>query len=311
MLTSIQKQAAQAIVNVFETGAARGKYGEVTLLEGDTGHLTFGRSQTTLGSGNLAILIERYCAQAGTRFGPRLAPWLEGLRGRDVSLDQDHRLHNVLRATADDPVMRDVQDAFFDSEYWKPAERRAEQIGIVSPLGVAVVYDSRVHGRWDALRAQTDARIGSVATAGERAWISAYIGTRRQWLAGARADLRPTVYRMDAFRRLIEQGQWNLELPFVVRDEEVSSLSLASLPPDCYEGPQPGSRTVAVATPLQRGLDVRLVQLGLSDRSVEIKADGIFGPASRDLVRAFQAQRGLPATGVVDPGMIAMLLEPA
>jgi chitosanase len=47
MLTDLQTRAAQAIVNVFETGTPRGDYGRVTLLAGDTGHLTYGRSQTT------------------------------------------------------------------------------------------------------------------------------------------------------------------------------------------------------------------------------------------------------------------------
>ena len=40
MLTDPQKQAAQAIVNIFETGRVLGEYGQVTLLTGDTGHLT-------------------------------------------------------------------------------------------------------------------------------------------------------------------------------------------------------------------------------------------------------------------------------
>ena len=31
-VTSIQKRTAQAIVNIFETGRARGDYGQVTLL---------------------------------------------------------------------------------------------------------------------------------------------------------------------------------------------------------------------------------------------------------------------------------------
>ena len=49
MLTITQKKTAQAIINIFETGVVLGNYGQVTLIDGDTGHLTFGRSQTTLG----------------------------------------------------------------------------------------------------------------------------------------------------------------------------------------------------------------------------------------------------------------------
>lgn len=57
MLTILQKKIAQSIVNIFETGEPLGDYGNVTVLNGDTGHLTYGRSQTTLASGNLALLL--------------------------------------------------------------------------------------------------------------------------------------------------------------------------------------------------------------------------------------------------------------
>jgi chitosanase len=49
VLTRTQKQTAEAIINVFETGEVRGDYGRVTVLPGDGGHLSFGRAQTTLG----------------------------------------------------------------------------------------------------------------------------------------------------------------------------------------------------------------------------------------------------------------------
>ncbi|MDQ3267784.1 MAG: hypothetical protein M3P47_03520 [Pseudomonadota bacterium] len=52
MLTATQKKTAEALVNIFETGEVLGDCSQVTLIAGDTGHLTFGRSQTTLGSGN-------------------------------------------------------------------------------------------------------------------------------------------------------------------------------------------------------------------------------------------------------------------
>jgi chitosanase len=58
---------------------------------------------------------------------------------------------------------------------------------------------------------------------------------------------------------------------------------------------------------LPRGLDVRLVQLGLSDRSLDIRADGIFGQASQRCVREYQTSQGLSVTGVADIDLIAQL----
>jgi chitosanase len=62
-------------------------------------------------------------------------------------------------------------------------------------------------------------------------------------------------------------------------------------------------------SPLLRGLDVRLVQLGLSDAGADIKADGIFGQASMRCVKNYQAEKGMPVTGVVDIPLIAQLVS--
>jgi len=310
MLTPTQKQTAQSIVNLFETGVVLGDYGSVTVIPGDTGHLTFGRSQTTLASGNLLNLLQRYCTNDGARFGQRLSSWLPRFEAIDLSLDNELRLHNLLRATADDPVMRETQDVFFDEVYWQTAARIAANLGIKSALGTAVVYDSTVHGSWKTLRDRTMAQSGSFAALGEKKWITAYVVTRRAWLINhPRSDLRKTAYRMDAFQRLIEQGYWGLELPLVIRGAEISQSTLRATPPGCYDGPQPGTRTIALQSPLARGLDVRLVQLGLSEQGVPIKADGIFGQTSANLLKQFQAKKGLPATGVADATLIGRLID--
>ncbi len=308
MITATQQRTAQAIVNIFETSSVAGNYGLVTLIAGDTGHLTFGRSQTTLGSGNLAELLHRYCDNPGARFAAQLQPFLTRFVDEDFSLDSETHLHNILRATADDHVMRETQDVFFDQVYWQPAEQSADALGVATPLGMAVVYDSSVHGSWDRMRDSTTKAAGKINAIGERAWITAYVQTRRDWLSkSARSDLRATVYRMDAFQRLIELNQWGLELPLVVREQEISVLTLNATPTGCYDGPQPGSRSLAVQTPLARGLDVRLVQLGLSAWGADINADGVFGRNSADHVRAYQINHGMPGTGVADVALIAEL----
>ncbi len=309
MLTATQKKTAEAIVNIFETGEVLGNYGQVTLIAGDTGHLTFGRSQTTLGSGNLNELMQRYCANSGARFGTRLASYLPRFAACDLKLDKELSLHNLLRASADDNVMRDTQDTFFDETYWQPAAQTAERLKIISPLGVAVVYDSFVHGSWKLMRNRTTQQVGDISSVDEQRWIAAYIAIRRAWLAeNTRADLRATVYRMDTFQRLIDQGYWGLELPLVVRGQEISSVTLSATPRGCYDGPQPGTRPLVLQSPLQRGLDVRLLQLGLSDRGMDVKADGIFGQTSQQLIKKYQSAHGLPVTGVADVALIAQLV---
>ncbi|RTL39340.1 MAG: chitosanase [Burkholderiales bacterium] len=308
-LTPTQARTCKAILNLFETGDVVGLYGSVTVLPGDTGQLTFGRSQTTLGSGNLALLIERYAGNPAARFGRRLAALLPRLQARDASLNDDEHLKNILRASADDPVMRDVQDDFFDDQYWQPALRACKSLGISTALGSAVVYDSHIQGSWKLIRDRTTAALGGAPQqVGEQRWISGYVQARHEWLAThSNTLLRKTVYRMDAFARLIALGNWGLALPIVVLNREVSLQTMSGLPLDAFDSPAPGTRPLALASPMLKGLDVRLLQLGLSELGVDVRADAIYGQASRDAVIALQRRQGLPATGTLDAAEVLRL----
>jgi len=307
-LLPTQKLTIEAIINIFETSEVQGNYGQVTVLPHDTGRLTFGRSQTTLGSGNLVKLIRQYCANPAAIFATPLAEYLARLDAKAVALDTDQKLHNILRASADDVVMRDTQDKFFDETYWKPALKRAMSAGITTPLGIAVVYDSTVHGSWDRIRDFTDAQIGSVASNDEKHWIATYVKVRRAWLAGhSNPIIRSTVYRMDALQRLIDQLLWGLPLPLVVRQAEISTASLAAPASSYYLVPQSGSRQLSLSAPLMRGLDVRRLQLGLSLASRPIIADGVFGQTSVKQLKEYQIAQGLAPTGIASAELVARL----
>jgi chitosanase len=311
MLTNLQKAAAQAIVNVFETGSVRGDYGRVAVIKGDTGHLSYGRSQLTLGSGNLAKLLDGYCRAPGNRYGRHISPYLPRVSQPDLSLDGDAFLKNLLRACADDAVMRDVQDALFEDGYWAPAVRAAARRGLALPLSVAVVYDSFIQGSWGLISGRTTRAVGEPAAAGEKAWVKRYVSERLAWLENhSRSDLRATAYRMHAFQRLIEQDLWQLELPFVVRGTEVSSLTLAAAPRGCYDGPQPGTRAVSLQTPILAGLDVRLMQLGLAKLGYGVLADALFGRGSVIALKAYQTDQSIAATGAADPALVSSLAAP-
>lgn len=307
--TATQKSTAMAIVNIFESGSVLGDYGQVTVLTGDSGHLTFGRSQTSLGSGNLSKLVDSYCALHGASMAALLEPYLPNLHNKSVALDADSKLKNILRASADDHLMRDVQDDFFERIYWQPALSEANRLGITTPLGVATVYDSFIHGSWTMIRDRTTKECGSVTTAGEKKWIAAYIGQRLDWLTSHKlAVLRATRYRMDTLKALVDAGKWGLELPLVIRGQEVSMATLGGKPGGCYDGPVAGSRALAVQAPLARGADVRKVQLVLSLDDIELVADGIYGSATAQLIKNQQKAAKLPETGVADPSLIAALL---
>ena len=301
MLTEQQVKTAQAIVNIFETGHPQGDYGQVTVLAGDSGHLTYGRAQTTLASGNLYLLIKDYCETPGARLAAELQVYLERLRNRDTSLDREVRLRQLLRQAGDDSVMHDVQDQFFDRVYWTPSVHAASALGIRTGLGTTVVYDSRLHGSWERMRDRTIDRYGAARDIGEEIWGGHYVAVRMEWLSThSNALLRKTVYRMQAFRKLIDQGKWALELPLFVRGIRIDEDSLGARPVR-VSAQDVEERLLLLQTPFMQGSDVKAVQEALMKAGVQINDDGVFGPRMEEAIRQFQTRHGLKADGIVGP----------
>jgi chitosanase len=302
MVTELQKKTAQAIVNIFETGNPLGNYGQVTLLANDSGHLTYGRAQTTLMSGNLHLLIKAYCEAPEAELASPLSEYLEKLANRDTSLDRDQRLRDLLREAGGDPVMHDAQDRFFDRVYWAPTIQAASSKNIASALGTGVVYDSKIHGSWEKVQSLTTLRHGTFTDIGEEDWIRDYVDERRNWLANhPNSLLHRTVYRMDAFRQLINAASWRLPLPLMVRGALIDETILSSIPPVRVSAHDDNERTLKLQVPYQIGPDVTAVQEALANTGFTLAVDGIFGPLTDAVVRQFQLEKGLISDGIVGP----------
>lgn len=308
MLSDLQKQAAQAIVNIFETGKTLGDYGRVTLLSGDPGHLTYGRSQTTLGSGNLHLLIKAYCQAPSAACARELKPYLKRLADIDLALDRDMAFRALLTEAGGDPVMQDAQDAFFDRVYWIPASKTATALGFSSPLSMAVIYDSLIHGSWSAMRDRTVARIGEAARAGEKKWVPAYVAERRNWLAThSNALLRKTVYRMDAFNTLIKAGNWSLAIPMSVCGVSVDEAALSCRAPVVVSANDAAMRNLHLTKPPMTGNDVRALQKALAREGYAVNGDGVFDEGLSGALKAWQDENGIVADGIAGPATRVIL----
>lgn len=296
-MTPLQQKTIKAIVNVFETGSVAGNYSAVTVLAGDAGRLTYGRSQSALGSGTLFELLSQYCAAPGAKFASQIQPYLLRVEARDAALDNDAALRAILHEAGSDPVMQAEQDRFFDAEYFNPACTSATSCGLTSALAQAIVYDGHVQGNWRAMRDAANQKCGVPGSNGatEQQWLTAYVQIRKQWLLNSHPPLPGTAYRMDAFLNLIARANWNLDLPIQVHGVTITAADLAE------------ASSLHMTNPPANGDSVRKLQAALTRAGFACGQDGIFGPGTEAAVKAFQAAKGMPQDGIVGPEIWAAL----
>lgn len=211
-LTKAQKSLMVRILNVFETGKPDGDYGAIAIFHdgpNEIRQITYGRSQTTE-YGNLRELVADYVNAAGV-FSSALRPFAD--KAGTFPLTDDATFKNLLRkAGREDPVMRQVQDRFFDRRYFKPAMQWAATNGFVLPLSALVIYDSFIHsGSIPWIIRGKFPESPPAAGGQEKAWTAAYVKARHDWLANhPRTILHATVYRTESMKREIARNNWDL-----------------------------------------------------------------------------------------------------
>ena len=309
-MTDLQKKTAEAMVNIFETGRVRGRYGAVTVLKGDSGHLSYGRSQAALGSGSLYMLLKAYCEAPGAKLVAGFVPLLPRFRDKDVSLDFDRGVRDLLEEAGTDPVMRKTQDDFFDRSYWQPSVNAATACGLTHALSVGVVYDSYIQGGFLRIRNRVQGGPSVSAAVNEEAWITSYIAERKAWLESCAPPLPNTVYRVNEFARLLGKN-WELELPLTVRgvviNQDVLETPEEVAVPARVPDPESSGRILQLTRPYMKGDDVKELQLALKDRGYSGDTDGVFGPMTEVLVKQFQRKQKLKYDGVVGPATWSQL----
>jgi chitosanase len=237
-LTAEQRLRADRLINNFEHGTTEFLYGSAEALADGRG-ITFGRAGFTTKSGDGHELIKRYVIANPDTPLARYLPRLEVLaRDESVSTDGLGGFIDAVRQEADDPRFCQAQDELQDKLYYQPSAKLSDALGLKTALARAAIYDTLLmHGAGDdpdglpALLERTRKDVGGTPATGvdEAPWLSAFLRLRRAVLAHAqdpesRDVWAKSVGRVDVFRTLADQGNWDLQGPIVLRGEYAAMI---------------------------------------------------------------------------------------
>jgi Glycosyl hydrolase family 46/Ricin-type beta-trefoil lectin domain-like len=181
--------------------------------------------------GQVLDLVETYTARVGPNALSRdYLPALQRLAGEaSAEVDDLVGFPDAWRRASADDTFRQVQDDVLQSRYFTPARAVAEGLGLTTPLGLAIIYDSLIqHGSTshpDALpalieRANASAG-GTPGQVAEREWLAAFLDVRESTLVNptepADREIWPnSVGRVEALADLLADDRDALAPPIEV-----------------------------------------------------------------------------------------------
>jgi chitosanase len=232
-LTHGQRARVDKLISQFENSTSRIQYCYTEALDDGRGY-TAGRAGFTSATGDLLEVAELYTrAVPGNPLEPLLPRLRELAANGDGSLEGLEELPQAWADTCKDKRQRRIQDKVVDREYYRPAVREWSKLKLRRPLSLAAIYDAEIqHGGGSdpdgvpaMLRRAVKRSHGKPKKVGEPKFLRAFIQVRRATLAHAhdpstRDAWARTVHRADAWRYLLNTGQWQLRSPIRVHSPD-------------------------------------------------------------------------------------------
>ncbi|MBO3651633.1 chitosanase [Bacillus amyloliquefaciens] len=239
-LNKDQKRRAEQLTSIFENGKTEIQYGYVEALDDGRGY-TCGRAGFTTATGDALEVVEVYTKAVPNN---KLKKYLPELRR--LAKDESDNISNLKgfasawRSLGNDKAFRAAQDKVNDSLYYQPAMERSENAGLKTALAKAVMYDTVIqHGDGDdpdsfyALIKRTNKKMGGSPKDGtdEKKWLNKFLDVRYDDLMNpsdedTQDEWRESVARVDVFRDIVKEKNYNLNGPIHVRSSEYGNFTI-------------------------------------------------------------------------------------
>ncbi|MDL5023959.1 chitosanase [Bacillus velezensis] len=239
-LNTDQKRRAEQLTSIFENGKTEIQYGYVEELDDGRGY-TCGRAGFTTATGDALEVVEVYTKAVPNNKLKKYLPELRRL-AKDESDDISNLkgFASAWHSLGNDKAFRAAQDKVNDSLYYQPAMKRSENAGLKTALAKAVMYDTVIqHGDGDdpdsfyALIKRTNKKMGGSPKDGidEKKWLNKFLDVRYDDLMNpsdedTQDEWRESVARVDVFRDIVKEKNYNLNGPIHVRSSEYGNFTI-------------------------------------------------------------------------------------
>lgn len=224
MITEDKKNLMRKVINCFEMGRTVAKNDVIYIYrDGPNSVRQITLSWGITEYGNLRKLIQNYIAVGG-EYKDYFKDYVSKI-GRQALVNDANFKKLLLKAAKDDAVFQKEMDNMYYEAYFNPAEKFFNQNGFTKSLSMLVILDSCIHSGSVPLFLRNKFSEKVPANGGdEKAWISAYIKARKNWLANhSRTILHGTVYRMNCFLEQIKNDNWDLDkLPIIANGVKIT-----------------------------------------------------------------------------------------
>jgi len=232
-MTADQKRRAEQITSVFENGTPILDYAWIDNIDDGRGY-TGGRAGFTTATGDAYLVVQRYMDRVPNNPFAIYLPELKRLaENEDSNTSNLSGFTDTWRKAAQDPVFRAVQDQVVDELYYQPAMEVADDLGIKTAIGLAILYDTIIqHGGGtdpDSLEAivnRTKQTAGGSPASGvnELVWLNTFLDTRKTDLLNAtdietRTAWAASAGRVDVLRAVLQSGNTDLHGPIQITIE--------------------------------------------------------------------------------------------
>jgi chitosanase len=234
----VQKTRFMQLTSLFENDTIDLQYGYAEDL-GDGRGITSGVAGFTTADGDAYEVVRLYTKKSPNNLLAKYLPTMEKLA--ENGSDDTSKLKNYIKswaASANDPVFKKAQDEVIDVEYFNPAMKYADKLGLSSNLSKAFLYDTIIqHGDGDdpdsigALIKTTEDNLGGTPKTGidEKQWLSAFIQVRKADLAHAyaadtRKEWAQSTGRCDVYNQLVKDDNFDLNGPITIKTSDYAAI---------------------------------------------------------------------------------------